>query len=395
MKKFLVFFAALTLFIAAQAIDATAAWGDYDPTFGNGGIAQFVNTNYNLHSVAIQPDGKILVTGHRTSQTTGPRFILRRYLSNANLDTAFGNVGSAIGPESNNQSTDHRGYSIVIHDDGRIAVAGVANGNYAVWQFNADGSRDVGFGTNGLQVLTAYPVIGSTVPEANLQGRKLVLSLPKSVSGTNRRVLVRLGITGALDTTFGTAGESLSIYSVSSINGTVVETSGKLTVGGLVHNNLGQKGLDRKTLTGLNDPTFFPAQIGAFGHPTNGLVKMGNGKYVLRGGHPSASGLPTMILEKFSATGSHQSNLILFNGFPTGSCPSLLDSQSDGKLIASYSGMLFRTDNELTSGSVESNTCPNLAFMTGLSRAAIQPDDKMVVAGLSSGFLTLVRLLPN
>jgi hypothetical protein len=65
------------------------AWGDYDTTFGFlGAIVDNTVTNHTPQGVAVQTDGKILVTGYRLVGGK-KRLFLRRYLSNGQVDTSF------------------------------------------------------------------------------------------------------------------------------------------------------------------------------------------------------------------------------------------------------------------------------------------------------------------
>ena len=84
-----------TLVLSVFSANSSGAWGDYDTTFGSLGIASDGITSHYPEGVAVQADGKILVTGFR--YVSGKkRFFLRRYLSNGQVDTSFGNNGSAI-----------------------------------------------------------------------------------------------------------------------------------------------------------------------------------------------------------------------------------------------------------------------------------------------------------
>jgi uncharacterized delta-60 repeat protein len=348
--------------------------------------------------VALQPDGKILVTGYRTSTTGGERFFLRRYLANGSLDTAFGTNGAAIGPEANSLVTHYRGDAIVVLTNGKIAVAGKANGRCAVWQFNSSGKADKTFGDNGLQVLTDYPILNGGYPEINIQSGKLLLTLQTYQSADYVVALVRLTSSGRLDGTFGNSGESrtgIHGYSQGS-DGTVVEADGKIVIAGIKFYDHLAKGLERKLANGQDDPTFLPSTTYSWGKWINpGLVKMVNGKYAMRGLAPAQDGLDKVVLEKFSSAGIFESSLSPYNGLPIADCPEVFTNQSDGKLLTQFAGLLIRTNAELTPGSTEINFCSNISWITGISRAALQPDDKMVAAGVFNNDLMLVRLMPN
>jgi len=102
-----------------------------------------------------------------------------------------------------------------------------------------------------------------------------------------------------------------------------------------------------------------------------------------------------MVLDKFSSSGVFESTQTVFPGYPVIGCPEIFTNQNDGKLIVQFARFLYRTNAEIDGSSVERNDCSNLGGMTDLARAAIQPNDKMVVAGVYNNYLMLVRLQPN
>ena len=385
----LIFISFMMLF---QTVETNAAWGDFDTSFGLQGATIDAITGYHPRSVAIQTDGKILVTGYRITLFGGKGFFLRRYLSDGQLDTAFGTDGAATGPEINSKNTDYRGEIIVVETNGKIAVSGTANGYYAVWQFTASGSRDKTFGQNGLQNLTSYPVIGTIFPEINIQRGKLLLSIRKQIGNSYRVILVRLTSSGAIDGTFGNSGESLTELNGIYNSGTVVETDLTITIGGIRFNDVSAEGLERKTPNGQTDLSFFPTYSGSLGLLAPGLVKMANGKYVMRTVNLGSN--YTVFLDKFSSTGIFESKVSPYNGF-SGSCPDIFTNQKDGKVIIQTVGVLFRLNTELDLSSLETNYCSNLSGISNFARAAIQSDDKIVVAGIYNDYLMIVRLLPN
>jgi uncharacterized delta-60 repeat protein len=398
MQKNLLFavkLAVIAFIIFIQTLETKAAWGDFDTSFGFQGVAGDTITGYHPHSVTIQTDGKILVTGYRITPFGGKGFFLRRYQSNGQLDTTFGTNGAATGPESNSFNTDYRGDKIVVQANGKIAVAGWANDFYAVWQFTSSGTRDKTFGENGLQRLTNYPVTANSYAQMNIQSGKLLLSLGKEKGNTCRVALIRLTSSGTFDATFGSGGEAVTEISGCSGNGTVVETDGKITVGGVKFDDISAKGFERKLANGQDDSTFSPPSIFSFGITGTGLVKMANGKYTMRWGNLASNGTITFYLDKFSSIGVFESNITPYNGSSIAGCPEVFTNQNNGKLIVNFAGLLFRLNDELDGSSIETNVCPSLSGMTGFSRAAIQTDDKMIVAGVYNNYLMLVRLLPD
>lgn len=396
--SFAVKLAAIALVMFIQIDEARAAWGDFDTTFGFQGAAIDTVTGYHPRSVAVQPDGKILVTGYRTVPHSGERFFLRRYLSNGQLDTAFGTNGAAIGPETNTLTSDYRGNDIVVLTSGKIAVAGLATGKYAVWQFNSNGSADTAFGADGLTVLTNYGAINGGYPEINIQSGKVLLTIRKYVQTNLHVALLRLTTRGALDSTFGTAGEALAEIDGGTQDGhiTVVEPDGKITIGGdrLPASMDRNDGLLRKLANGQDDTTFTPPIHYIYGPLVPGLAKLSNGKYAMRWINLAGNGSQTLVIDKFGTGGFVESSPSSYNGYPISRCPEIFTSQNDGKLVLQFAGLLFRTNNEIT-GSLEINDCPNLVGMNEIARGAFQPDDKMIAAGVYNNYLMLVRLLPN
>lgn len=389
--SFAVKLAAIALVMFIQIDEARAAWGDFDTTFGFQGAAIDTVTGYHPRSVAVQPDGRILVTGSRTSPTSGDRFFLRRYLSNGSLDTTFGTNGAAVGPETNTFSTEYRGEAIVILSSGKIAVAGWANGANAVWQFTSAGKQDKTFGTDGLQLLTGY---SPSIPELNIQAGKLLLTIRKQVGSDSRVALVRLNADGTLDTHFGSGGESLTNASGVKASGTVIESSGAITIAGVRYNDASAKGLERKLSNGQDDTGFTPATSTVYGPLMSGLAKLSTGKYAMRWANIAGNGSLTLVIDRYAANGVLDQVISFYNGYGTSRCPEIFTSQNDGKLVLQFAGLLFRTPSQVT-GPVEMNDCSNLIGMTDLSRAALQTDDKMIAAGVYNNYLMLVRMLPN
>src|SRR5688500_9780376 len=107
------------LFFGAKNI--TAAPGDLDPTYGNGGIALGYSSGYQLYSayaMAIQPDGKIVVVGEGVGSVHGGNWeaAVVRFNPDGSLDTSLGGTGIVINPVG-------RGfYSVAIQPDGKIVA---------------------------------------------------------------------------------------------------------------------------------------------------------------------------------------------------------------------------------------------------------------------------------
>jgi uncharacterized delta-60 repeat protein len=169
--------------------------GDLDPSFGNGGKVEtdFAGNLDVANSVALQADGKIVVAGYSMDATGHEEFSLARYLPNGDLDFGFGQRGKVnlkISPTSNDVAR-----SVAIQPDGKIVVAGysVSAGTtlFVVARYNADGTLDTSFGGVGLTepVVTGTDFASSVALQPD---GKIVVAGTTTVNGTGEFALARL-----------------------------------------------------------------------------------------------------------------------------------------------------------------------------------------------------------
>ena len=383
----------VSIILAGAAINASAAWGDLDTSFGSGGTYQEASTNYIPADVVVQPDGKILVTGCSLASNGKKRFMLRRYLSSGALDTAFGNNGSAVINVLININYDYCGSEIKMASYSKIAVLGYGGGNNVVWLVNSSGYGESSFGYNGYKSLSNYPV--SSYPSGQLgilSGRTIIGFHNKS---NNRIFLIRLNVDGTQDTNFGTNGESYTgIYGAS--NGFAASyrfitepDTGKITIGGVSNNgsSSAEIKLERKFSSGAKDFWFNPAAI-SLDYPIvsfTGIYKMSSGKYVYS--HYNADGV------------SFHSKLVRtdVNGFPEeilgGQYIKLAGIQPDEKIVVDGAYGIGRFDESLN-GAGSFSHYPNISAIN-YRQYAFQADNKMIVVGLLDDKLTIRRLLAN
>lgn len=125
--------------------------GSLDPTFGAGGIVRTDATGRQdlASSVMIQRNGKIVVAGWAVGDKFpgGSDVVLARYERNGSLDATFGTAGIAladIGARFDQVS------SAALQADGRIVVGGASALGFTVSRYDADGSPDRTFGTDGV-----------------------------------------------------------------------------------------------------------------------------------------------------------------------------------------------------------------------------------------------------
>jgi uncharacterized delta-60 repeat protein len=171
--------------------------GSLDSSFDNDGIVTIDSGRYDsAKSVSAQPDGKILVVGSDSSGS-----FLRRFNDNGSFDAGFGVGGRAAIALG---SSDY-GKSLALQPDGRILVAGSFGGDVALARYNSDGSPDTAFAVNGIartETSSAYDSANALIVQAD--GKIVVAGGRYSEDYSDSEfVLVRYNADGTLDTTFG------------------------------------------------------------------------------------------------------------------------------------------------------------------------------------------------
>lgn len=210
--------AVMALILSGQI--AQAADGDVDPTFGIDGkvLTDFDHSTDIANAVAIQADGKIVVVGttYRDNDFSNEDFAVTQYNPDGTLDKAFG-IGGKV-------QTDFPGLaavasSVVVQPDGKIVVAGGAFplftflGDFKVVRYNSNGSLDTSFGDGGI-VTTTFPE-GSYAFDVALQNDGKIIAagtvfvdFNPGESSNTDFALARYNADGTPDATFGNGGQA-------------------------------------------------------------------------------------------------------------------------------------------------------------------------------------------
>ena len=143
--------------------------GSLDTSFGNSGKLTSANSvTGGAHSCAIQSDGKIVLAGESTplSLSSVTDFALARFNTNGSLDTSFGNNGTLT---TDFNGLEDSAYSMAIQPDGKIVVAGNAGiGFYpafALARYNGTGPAMQSIENDGAKVIDS--VITLTDPDSS------------------------------------------------------------------------------------------------------------------------------------------------------------------------------------------------------------------------------------
>lgn len=331
--------------------------GQLDVTFGQDGRTT-TGLPGGATDLALQDDGKVLVVGGNT---------LARYTADGDIDAGFGSGGTAA-VEFFGSAYDKLN-AVAVQPDGAIVVAGYSKDgvnspvqeDFIVARFDANGALDPSFGVDG-KVITDFESRGDAAYEILIQpDGGIVVTGSATVADTfgqadSNFAAVRYSSNGELDTAFGTNGmTSVNVAGRTDLGfAAALQPDGKIVLAGRVANSGGDDpdiGLVRLHADGSPDTAFgsdgiVRDQTGDWDEAADLVVQPDGGLVVA--GHMTAGGVAMLTIARFNADGSADA------GF------------GDGGRV---------TDGVMDAG----------------RSIALQPDGRIVVAGLASGDFAIAR----
>ena len=211
--------------------------GSLDLTFGtNGHVITDLGGFYGIGlDIALQPDGKVLVSGYGGEVIN---FALARYHSDGSLDTTFGTNGIVL----THISGEDFGRTVAVQPDGKILVTGQTfvlykGYNFVLVRYTNDGSLDASFGTGGIVSTGFGPISEDGISDALLQPDGKILAVGLTDAEPDRIfdfALARYNSDGSLDTTFGIEGKVTTSFGSSDAfgAGAVLQPDGRIIVVG-------------------------------------------------------------------------------------------------------------------------------------------------------------------
>lgn len=136
--------------------------GSLDSTFGAGGkqIANFGDQDIPS-GMSIQPNGKIVVVGHRSNESNIEHIIVARYKTNGILDSTFNGTGKMIFQILPPYSSGYLAPDVIVQSDGGIIIAGNSFNGVAfvdvLMRLRPSGGFDTFFSGDG-KVIVDIPV---------------------------------------------------------------------------------------------------------------------------------------------------------------------------------------------------------------------------------------------
>jgi uncharacterized delta-60 repeat protein len=325
--------------------------GSIDLNFGVNGIVSAGPGFSTGSGVAIQADGRIVTAGSTFGSTN--HFVLARHNTDGSLDTSYGTGGQVVTDFGSTAP-----FGSLIQPDGKFVLAGGADGSldFGVARFNANGSFDASFGTGGKVTTNFGGTYSAGYGVARAPDGKIVVAGIKEFVGSGFDydfAVARYNSDGSLDTSFGAGGKVTTDFaSADDIPYTVtVQADGKIVVAGMTDPGAAANfGLVRYNLDGSLD--------GSFG--TGGKVVTDFGANFEAANSVAMQADGKIVVAGFSF------------GSPSNADFALARYNSNGSLDAS-----FGTGGKVKTGFGSNSDVAN-SFV-------IQPDGKILVGGSTSG----------
>lgn len=311
-----------------------------------------------------------------------------------NLDAAFSpNVTDAPGI----------GYISTQLPDGKVLVGGLfhlANGVAIrnLVRVNADGSLDPTFNPDGsgpsASVLAIVPVDGN---------KFLIGGGFATYNGVAQGGIVRINSDGTLDTTFNPGGSGVGPGGT--VQTLTLQADGKILIsGGLIgsYNGNTTNSIARLNADGTFDSSFVSGL--AFGQFIEDIHQVPSGKILISGGFNNYGGVPVKNVVLLSSTGALDTAFQANMGTgPDGTGVFGSEVQPDGKILLggdfqNFNGSPRNNVARLNvDGTLDTSFVPgtnSLGLSTGVEYFALQPDGKILAAGIIDlpNFRGLIRL---
>jgi uncharacterized delta-60 repeat protein len=265
--------------------------GSVDPTFSTG----VTGGEPTIHSVVVQPDGKVLIGGMFTGINGAVRMRLARLHANGTPDTNF--LATVTSSSSSFITVNH----LALQTNAQVVIAGwfdTVNGapHTNIARLNSNGALDSGFGA---QIDTPANALA-----LQADGRVLIGGAFSTVNGQARDHLACLNVNGTLDTNF-----------LANVDGNVdsfaLQPDGKVLIAGNFNTVNGQSRhhIARLNPNGSLDAAFQNGMAGANDYVA--CVAYGPGGRVLVGGQFTAvNGVGRTNVARLNSNGSLDTNFL-------------------------------------------------------------------------------------
>ena len=209
--------------------------GSLDASFGSGGVltTDFGKQQNDCSSVAIAPDGKILVGGYSATGAENASFAVARYLTNGVLDPSFNGNGKV----TSNFGYGSEAFGVAVQNDGKILLGGWVNFHFALARYNPDGTLDTSFGSNHTGLVMQNVGSWDAWNRIAVQPDGKILAVGQTAT-SGQVVVARYDSNGVPDSGFGVNGIALVALGsqMSEADAMILQPDGKLLIAGTAWN---------------------------------------------------------------------------------------------------------------------------------------------------------------
>lgn len=189
--------------------------GSLDTSFGaNGRVITDFGAGEEIHSIQILANGKIIACGtYYFNSDSNQKIAIAQYNSNGSIDTDYGIAGKTLTDFNENQ--DGFVFSSEMQSDGKLLITGFEFNNDAdffISRFNANGSVDSTFGTNGMQVIDSGVNEGAFTSITQTDGKIIIGGGVSYTDTTLDFILMRFLEPTLVTNSFGISQNNFSAY---------------------------------------------------------------------------------------------------------------------------------------------------------------------------------------
>jgi uncharacterized delta-60 repeat protein len=315
------------------------AAGNLDTGFGTGGVVttSLGGNDDKAFDAAMFPDGGFVAVGqadpHGLANTD---FGIVRYTADGQPDPTFDTDGVLASDLSGHDDVAN---AVAVQPDGKIVVGGLAepnpfNADFALARYNPDGTLDTTFGGDGI-VTTDLGTFGDGITDIALQSDGKIVAVGAT---DNDAALARYLPDGTLDPTFGGAGTVVGGIGTNEVKGVAIAPGGTILVAGTRGEAaiVASYGPNGKLNLGFGSFGVAEADLTSGFDSGDDLVVKPDGDIVLVGS-ASSSTVSDMALVRFKPDGTLDTSVTAdFNGI--GDFGHALAIDSAGRIVAAGAG---------------------------------------------------------
>ncbi|MCE7980091.1 MAG: hypothetical protein DYG89_02770 [Caldilinea sp. CFX5] len=376
--------------------------GSLDATFADGGTYLYQQGDSTIQAIVIQPDGKLVAAGFAFTYDHRDDFALVRYNADGSLDNSFGVDGKVL----TDFGTYDRVSALILQPDGKLVAAGTGRDGFTLARYNADGTLDNSFGSDGKAIVG----LGGTAAALVRQPDGKLVAAGSSDAGFP---LVRYNADGSLDSSFDDDGiVFIALDSYGAVSALVLQPDGKLVVAGYAH--IG--GADDFALVRYNSDGSLDNSFDGDGKvftdlgdndQAYALVLQPDGKLIAAGSSPT-SRANNFALVRYNSDGSLDTTFDgdgkLLTDLGGNEYATSLVLQPDNKLVAAgyalgsggsgFALLRYNADGSLdTTFDGDGKVITDFAGSARVSALVRQPDGKLVAGGTAIQTFALARYL--